>query len=175
MRDTLGTSWDTATNRIRMNPCSFNWSFYDPRTIIFHGSYWFSCYHLPILKKHVPLYHMGYDHLIGLLKEPNKAPDCIQMILSLGHTWLATTRKMFLQFRTLLESYLSTYFILHLKHLPEYSQMVTLSDPILLWTISRITGCVMEIFIYLLRPRKAIRGRPIILCLLALNVCPIAL
>ena len=38
---------------------------------------------LPILKKVKKLlYHIGYGHSIGLVKEPNKVPNCIQMILS---------------------------------------------------------------------------------------------
>ena len=61
---------------------------------------------------------------------------------------LAPARKMNSQFRTLLESYLSTY-ILYISHstlnvhnIPKW----WLSQIQLIWIISRATGCVMEIF-----------------------------
>ena len=87
-----GTSWDIAphsTSELRSSQFYLNdlphlsGHTFDHRTIPFHGLYWFFCYQSAYFEEAEKLlYHMGYSHSVGLVKEPNKVPNHIWMILS---------------------------------------------------------------------------------------------
>ena len=138
MRVTLDTSWDIATKNVRLQCKLHTWSLTDS----------------PIL---LPSAHFAYalaklfiwDTATRWFSERNITGLSVQIPSGRTCTFSTLTHNRQENVFTIPNTtrVLSVY-IFHstFKHLPEYSQMVTLSDPIILWTISRITGCVMEIF-----------------------------